>query len=321
LISITETPPTETTLEFAPGRAASASFQLAFLPVAFDFFDSLINVSSTFSGISSLSLEWTFSTLQGKRDFQDERRLFSLLLAVLGVFCARSATFERDSFTQLFALLLAAAGAFACNPLASLGDRDALRISDHCLAALFDAILRLYFMIGLELLRTRAQVPGRPVALAFGAFFGIYAIVDATAGYDREVSWLTAATENAELFQSEQMLIVFHTIYICISAVEMVSAGISHDLRKVRRCVFFVTGAWIIDASTFSIQILCVIAEQGTKTVALRMIVAAVNGGVAGMGVLAMTCGGRPLEGKQEEVEELPREEKFELASESSLSS
>jgi uncharacterized membrane protein len=202
----------------------------------------------------------------------------SFLIGYMLVVFAFYLSFDSESYTQVFLLILGVTGVFASNPLALFFIKGSeIRISDHVLMAVFTACYRLFILIQLELLRSHNSSVKTWVTVVLGIVFGLYATVDAAASYDRATHVASSEVIVPIVLQTEYALMACHAVYLLASVIHVVIAIIQNAGANTRRIVFFGISLAVTGVVTGICQIYFVLVNKNMYSVVPQMLLSSVH--------------------------------------------
>jgi hypothetical protein len=198
-----------------------------------------VTAQGDYSEIDGFLFNWTFASTNVQK-YQNSGRLWrSILIVYMFVIFLIYLKLDAEIFTQVFLIILGVLGLFASNPLGVLFPSEKLRVADHFLPAIFNAVYRMFLILEIILLATRKSTPPPILVLALVFIFGCYITIEAFASYDRSARTEVGRPVAPAVLKSERAEMWWHTIYVLISGLCFVGAGITNDGSNFRRLVFF----------------------------------------------------------------------------------
>jgi RsiW-degrading membrane proteinase PrsW (M82 family) len=108
-------------------------------------------------------------------------------------------------------------------------------IIDHVLMAIFNAVFRMFLLVELELLRSQCSSFRRGTMVTLAVGFGVYAALEAAAGYNRHAFIKQFEEEVAVILYSEWALMYAHIIYYAFASSYYYITRCSSDETSRRR--------------------------------------------------------------------------------------
>jgi hypothetical protein len=262
-------------LRWMPGKNSSSDFEaLHFWVSHADACDLHMRISGNYSAIDGFRFLWR----HGDPGFQAYRNSAQLLLAVLACYMfatfAWTIRFDTEAFTQLFRLIVGASGILAANPLRSFVTLDGprFRIAGNVFLGIFIALLRMFMVLELEMLRSHSSTPPKALVAVLAVFFGLYAVADIAATYDRQCHVFQSQTIVLVVFHSEVVVMRLDAFYLVASAVYWIVAWTQHGPANRQRVTFFGIVLVISGIATFVTQIVFVLINLCLYSVVPMMV-------------------------------------------------
>jgi hypothetical protein len=283
-------------VNFTSGCNRSSTFPVIITPVSqFDEYKLRLTVKADWTGINGIYLGWTFYNPGADKCAQTAGFIVSILMGYMVMVYCCTLKFEDESSTQIYLILIGVTGVFSSNPirylLASSGDPG---IWDCILISVFVAVFRTFLLLQLEILRGRNTAPNTILTLILASTFLFYAILDATARYDRQNHVVESGSETALILQSENALMIFESGVFCISILYMILAVFGNRWANGRRLWFFGILAGITGSVSLFCNAFCVFNNVHMFDVFRSMLVTAVYGGLASSTIFFLHCGAEP---------------------------
>jgi hypothetical protein len=168
-------------------------------------------------------------------------------------------------------LVIGAAGVLSSNPL-SFSDQTEARVSDHICIAVFQGLVRLFFAVHLEILRTHSATPSPLLVAILASIFAIYITIEAAASYDRRRLTLRAAWE----LRTERALVAASAIWSAIAVVHLIVAGIGNEGVNARRVALLAILVLACVGGTLFSEVYCVLRDRYMDTAVPGMLQAAI---------------------------------------------
>jgi hypothetical protein len=279
--------PFESNLLFKPRDLLSSPFNVIHVEIEEVTSVQLrLTVSSDFTGIQGFLFRWNFFN-PGCQSYTRSLRFFmSAFVGYALLAFALSLQMDGEEFTQIFLMVIGIAGVLFCNPFQYvIEDQEVIDVADHILAALFVGLCRLFIVSQLELIRSRSSIPRSSVAIFWTSFFVFYALVDATASYER-------STQISEYpIPSESLRAVFAAVYLGVSALLLGMSVIRSDGMYNRRLEFFGASVVVTGAATMVSHIILFLLDIGLGTAANDLVFASIHTSFAATALFLMHSG------------------------------
>jgi hypothetical protein len=230
---------TSTMVVFVPGNNESSAFNVLHTGM---YESGTLEITATitmnFSGIVGLLFHWEFQNPSAEKYDRSSKLLVSFLIGYTLVVFVRDLRLDTESFTQVFLVVVGIAGVLASNPLSYfMAPAKGARISDHVLMSAFEGVFRMFLVSQMELLRRHSTTPSRLFLVVVGVFFGVYAIAQAVAAYDRQSHLAQAERAIVIVLKAEMVVMGFDIAFSIGSLIYLVVAAIGNDGMNTRRTV------------------------------------------------------------------------------------
>jgi hypothetical protein len=284
-------------IHFTPDSNKSSSFHLGKVLIG-DIVDQVqirLTVQCDYTDILGFHFRWDYFTANVEKYTQTSKLLLSLLLAyMVGVF-AFYLTFDAESWTQIFVLVLGVTGILSSNPIMYLfPSASGLRVADFILMSVYIAVFRMFLLLQLELLRSRKTAPNILLAVFIGLFFAFHATVDAAANYDRKNHVLQLGSEVAIVLQTEFAAMITDGVYVAVSLIWLIVAIVMNANTNVRRLWYFGGTVVATGLVTLFTRVYCVLTGMWMDTARPPLIFVAVHSTLAAIAVFFLHSAGGP---------------------------
>jgi hypothetical protein len=261
-------------VDFSEDSKRSDPFSVLNKEIAgYDMLHLKLTVATDFRLMDGLGFRWSFANPAALQYRAAVRVLIASMLVVYVSFLA----VDRRAFTELWCVPIGVTGVLTANPLALLPSSPAVRMSDHVFMAAYVAVLRMFCLVQIELVRCRSLPPNFELTVAVGCFFVCYAIIDAAASFDRAHLQGDIHTDIDILLPNEELLKWIHWLY---GAMLVTWAALAHmrsnGYAQRRLLVFGVFAAMQFVVALFS-QVACVRYHILQSTIVPSMLYSAVH--------------------------------------------
>lgn len=254
-----------------------------------------MSMQTDYTGLDGFLFTWSFANPSAEKYARSAKLLMSFLVGYMLVVFVFYLKFDAESFSQIYLLVLGVAGVMASNPLGLLlGDSVGVRIADQVLLAAFVALVRLFTLLEFEMLRKHEVKVPTWLLLVLLVVFGIYATIDATAGYDRHSHIVHAEQAAAVVLQSEVFALCGHAIYFVGGLVWCILAWVSNQGANPRRMGYFAFVFCLGSVATLVLNGLCVVKNWGMYSVVREMLFISVQITIASITMFLLHSGGGP---------------------------
>jgi hypothetical protein len=265
---------------FGPSSSISEPFLVARAFVTgVDEIQLQATITSNFSEMKSLLVTWQFFNPVAERYRSSSQILLSILIAMPLLHSWLSVHRAKDSWTQVFLVLIGVTGVLATSPLASyLKCTFADSIAAHAFSAVFIAVLRLFFVreFGLLLNGTPSSVL---TGLALIAGFAAYAVVDMAVSFLREHA--IASGGGNHVLMSERMQMWADAGFALLLLALGVLLRLPSDCADQRRVWLLRCFSGLSLAVTAFADVICPLGALFRQSLMPEMLMLAVHGNIA----------------------------------------
>ncbi|OHS95095.1 hypothetical protein TRFO_38715 [Tritrichomonas foetus] len=199
-----------------------------------------MTLTADYTDIEGIKFDWKFANPSAEKYLASAKILMSFLIGYMLIVFVFYFKVDGEQFTQIFCIILGIAGVLSCNPFSYLMQSSSgLQIADHILMAIFLNIFKAFVFFELELLRTRSSVPNNSFLMVLFAFYGLVAIFESAASYDRQAFLRKAQNEINVLLPSEKINSYLELITGLAMIPHFIVAFIQNAGTNIRRLVFF----------------------------------------------------------------------------------
>jgi hypothetical protein len=219
--------------------------------VDYDMVSVRVSLTGDFREITGLGLRW----LTVDPAFVDCSRFMRSVLSALNGYMLIVHLVWLDvcrlQLGDVLCVALGVCGVFACNPQSFWNPPPAIPpLADHVFVAAFVAMLRMFCLLQLDLLRARRVLLNKFAVLCAGAFYTCYGVVDAAAGFER--SQASREASPVLLFAA-----VLQRVHVLVSLLWVAAAFIRAGAAFVNRLYVFVFAVVIDVCSTWFSRVDC----------------------------------------------------------------
>jgi hypothetical protein len=278
---------------FSRGSRTSSSLSLVREPITdFDALRVKVSVTADFADIRSLKFVWRCQNADAAKYLNTSDLLISFLLGYMLIVFVSCLRFDGESFTQCLLIMVGVAGVLSANPLRLIvGDHPVLEVVDSILMAIFNAVFRMFLLVELELLRGRYSAFRKPTMVALAVGFGVYAALEAAAGYDRHTFIKHVEEEVAVILYSEWALICAHLIYYAVGFAYCSMLRCTNDEMSPRR-IWYICAAMVgTGVTTLLTQVFCVLTNTAMFSIVLQLTLHSIMGTFAAMSLFLFHTG------------------------------
>jgi hypothetical protein len=262
-----------------------------------------VTITTDFEALEGFSFRWSFVNPLAFRFAQISLFLLSVQFAYALFLSIQSISIDQNLFTQLFCVLLGAAGVLASNPFTLLLPAAKAHLSDHVAMAVYTALLRMFGLIQLELIRAKGAQLNFILLTFFAGFFVVYGIIDEAAAYDRAQLLAGAENEISFALPIETLRMGFHLVYAFVVACWMVLAFVQGRKQAGKRLAVVALCCAVAVGEVLFWQFQWKFLEKLAFTVIPQIAHAAVNLTV-GAFLMFLMRNDRPTEYRQIDLEE-----------------
>jgi hypothetical protein len=283
-------------LQFTPGSNASTTFEVAHLSISeFDSLKLRVSIQTDYSSICGFLFVWRFANVNVEKYRNLAKLLLSFLVGYMFlIFCIHLKR-GPETFTHIFLIVLGVSGLFACNPMNFFRpEPEEPRFGDDALMSAFIGLYRLFLMCQLDLLKSGTSRLRLLCFSLFLLFFAVYATVDSRATYDRRCRMFRSEEAAYLVLDSATNLMWMHALYLSLSMVYLLIAIVMHDQGAHRRLWLFGLSVFVTDAATLVVEVILVVTNMWTDSIAPQMLFAVAHATMAAMTLFLMHSGGDP---------------------------
>jgi hypothetical protein len=202
-------------LTYRPGDSRTSFFEIAVERTDdSDGIQLYTTIHTDYSNVAGLAFRWARGSAGAKAYERSARLLMAFLVASILFNFAFYIEFDTEPFTQVFLIVVGAAGVIAANPIGYFCQRSiTTMICDHVLMAAFVAVFRMFTLLQIELVRTNANTPTNVITAVVVVLCALYSRADAIASYGRRVHVLQACVEASLVLDAEMVRAVADLVF------------------------------------------------------------------------------------------------------------
>jgi ABC-type transporter Mla MlaB component len=211
-----------------------------------------LTLSANFSNINGLNVIWQFCNPGALQFSQSAQLLLAFMMTDILAIYIFNLRFDSEIWTQIFLLILGAAGIFGSNPFSYFSSiSNWIDEMDFVLPSGFIAIFRTFVWLQLHILGAKTTSAGLVRTFLTVLVFGIYAGIDANVAIERRIRLVASLSIEHFVLKLEWILMGFDFVYIIASIGMLVFATIGSEGANFRRLVLFALSLLVTNGITF----------------------------------------------------------------------